>query len=95
MLAEKGVNLSERQPTRLKDIPTIEQFHVIIGLAADVHKSLPSPPRKTVYLDWTLPNPSEVQGTERQIHEAYENAYLEIRGHLRDLMEAILGGDLE
>ena len=95
LLAEKGIDFGARQPKRLKDIPAIEHYHVIIGLAADVQKSLPPPPRKTVYLDWTLPNPSEVQGTETQIAEAYENAYREIRGHLRDLMEAIVGEDLE
>jgi|SRR5687768_11427072 len=94
-LAEKGINLSERQAKNLKDIPAIDPFHVVIGLAANVHKALPAPPRKTVYLDWTLPNPSEVQGTEAEIRQAYENAYGEIRGHLRDLMEAILGEDLE
>ena len=95
LLADKGVSIAARQPKRLGDIPAIEQYHVIIGLAADVQKSLPPPPRKTVYLDWTLPNPSEVQGTEEQKQQAYESAYREISVHLRDLVEAIVGEDLE
>jgi arsenate reductase len=95
LLADKGINIVARQPKRLKDIPAIEQYHVIIGLASDVQKALPPPPRKTVYLDWALPNPSEVLGTEAEKQQAYESAYSEISVHLRDLMQAIVGEDLE
>lgn len=94
-LAEKGIDISQRKPKRLDQIPEIDQFHVVIGLEKDVQKSLPPPPRKTVYLDWSLVNPSEVQGAEVEVRDAYEKAYREIREHLRDIMEAIVGDHLE
>ena len=94
-LREKGIDLAGRKSKRLEQVPELERYHVIIGLAKDVQKSLPPPPRKTVYLDWTLANPSEIQGNESEIRNAYEKAYEEIRVHIRDLMEAIIGEDLE
>jgi phosphate transport system protein len=94
-LAEKRIEITQRKTKRLGEVSDLDQYHVIIGLAKDVQKSLPPPPRKTVYLDWSLANPSEVQGSEPEVRSAYEKAYNEIRGHLRDLMEAIVGDHLE
>lgn len=94
-LAGKGIDISGRTPKRLAEVPELERFHVVIGLAKDVHKALPPPPRKTVCLDWTLANPSEAKGTDDEIRAAYEKAHDELRGHIRDLVEAILGEDLE
>jgi protein-tyrosine-phosphatase len=94
-LAEKGIDISQRKPKRLEQVPDLDAFHVVIGLAKDAQKSLPPPPRKTVYLDWTLENPSEMKGSDTEVRKAYERTYEEIRAHIRDLMEAIIGEDLE
>ena len=75
----------------LKEIADLERYHVVIGLAKDVSKKLPAPPRKTVFLDWNLPNPAEFHGTAKETHAAYEETYREIEGHISDLAEAILG----
>ncbi|MGZ8899712.1 MAG: phosphate signaling complex protein PhoU [Limisphaerales bacterium] len=90
-LAQKGIDIGNRKPKRLDQVPDFDQYHVVIGLAKEVQKSLPPPPRKTVYLDWTLANPSEVEGSAEEIRRAYEKTYEEIRSHIRDLLEAIVG----
>lgn len=94
-LAGKGIDVSKRKPKRLQDVPEFDMYHVVIGLAKDVQKALPPPPRKTVYLDWTLANPSEIQGSEEDVKMGYEKTFNDIRTHIRDLMEAIVGEDLE
>lgn len=94
-LAEKGIDISRRTPKRLDQTPDLELYHVIIGLAPNVEKALPLPPRKTVYLDWTLANPSEAAESKAGSQEPYEKTYQEIRGHLVDLIDAIVGEDLE
>lgn len=92
-LSEKGIDTSGLTPKRLDEIPDLDHYHVVIGLAKDVQKALPPPPRKTVYLDWSLRNPSQTQGSEEQIREAYEETYREIRLHIQELVEAITGDD--
>jgi phosphate transport system protein len=93
-LVNKGVDIGDRKSKGLNHLANLEEYHVVIGLAKDVHKSLAPPPRKTVYLDWAVSNPSEVRGSEAEIAKGYERAYDEISGHIRDLMEAIVGEDL-
>lgn len=93
-LAGKGIDLAGKQPQRLADVPEFDQYHVVIGLAKDVQRALPAPPRKTVYLDWSVANPSEMKGSESEVRAAYEKAYQEIHAHIHDLVEAIAGDDL-
>jgi len=56
-----------------------------------VQRALPPPPRKTVYLDWSINDPSTLRGTPEEVRAAYEAAYQEIHAHIHDLVEAILG----
>lgn len=92
-LAEKGIDISNRKAKGLRDVPDLELYHVVIGLAKDVQKALPPPPRKTVYLDWSLANPSEIKGSETEVAQAYEKAFNDLRARVRDLMEALVGED--
>jgi phosphate transport system protein len=90
-LSRKGIDLRNHQPRALKDLPDLERYHVIVGLSKDIQKQLPPPPRKTVFLDWSVPDLAEATGTEKEIQAGYETAYREIQGHIIDLAEAILG----
>ena len=90
-LREKRIPLDNYTPRSLKDVHDLEQYNVIIGLAKGVQKALPPPPRKTVFLDWSIPNPASAQGTVKEIYAAYDHAYNEIQSHINDLAEAILG----
>jgi phosphate transport system protein len=90
-LARKGIDLRNHQPRALKDVPDLERYHVIVGLAKDIQKVLPPPPRKTVFLDWSVPNPAETEGNEKDVQTAFDGTYRGIQAHITDLAEAILG----
>jgi phosphate transport system protein len=90
-LSRRGIDLRNHQPRALKDVPDLERYQVIVGLAKDIQKQLPPPPRKTVFLDWSVPNLAETTGTDKEIQAAYESAYHEIQSDIIDLAEAILG----
>jgi phosphate transport system protein len=91
LLKEKGIDISKESPKHVKNVAYLEQYHVLVGLAKDVQKVLPPPPRKTVYLDWSLPNPSETRGTEQEIRAAYENSFQYISTHVIELLRALEG----
>lgn len=92
-LASKGLK-SPGLKGKPVDAATLDRYDVIIGLGKDVQRALPPPPRKTVFLDWSMPNPSQESGADAESRAAYERTYDEIRSHLRDLVGAILGEDV-
>ena len=83
---EKGFDLSRHVPRTLDQVPNIEHYQIIIGLDKEAQKALP-PPRKTVYLDWSLQDPCKVDGSPAQSRVAYEQAYQFLHGQIRDLVE--------
>jgi phosphate transport system protein len=93
-LAEKGVDISH-QPSRSVDaIPQLDQVQVIVSLCKGTARSLPQrPAKKTVGLDWILPDPSKARGTTAEVRAVYEQAYQTLSANVRDLVEAILGKD--
>jgi phosphate transport system protein len=90
-LVSKGLETARLSPKRLDQVPNLDHYQVVVGLAKGLQKVLPTPPRKTVYLDWNMADPSEVRGTETEVREAYEAAYREIEAHTRDLVDAVVG----
>ena len=90
-LKERGVDISRQSSKRPDQVPNLDHFQVVIGLTPEAQKVLPPPPRKTVYLDWSIKDPSKVQGSPQELRAAYEAAYGEIHGQIQDLVEAILG----
>ena len=61
------------------------------ALAQEAQKIFPRPPTKTVCLDWSVSDPSQVRGADAEIRAAYEETYQFLRAHIRDLIEAVLG----
>jgi phosphate transport system protein len=94
-LKERGIDISRQSSKRLDQVPNLEHYHVVIGLAKEAQRALPPPPRKTVYLDWSIKDPSKVQGSPQEVRAAYESAYGEILGQIQDLEEAILGDKID
>jgi phosphate transport system protein len=93
-LADKGVDISH-QPSRSVDaIPQLDQIQVIVSLCKGTARALPQrPAKKTVGLDWVLPDPSKARGTTAEVRAVYEQAYETLRAHIEDLVQAILGKD--
>ena len=90
-MSQKGFDLSRMVPKSLLQVPNLEHYQVVIILAPEARRAFPQKPRKGVFLDWHLVDPSTVQGTHAEVRAAYETAFNFIQGHLKDLVDAILG----
>ncbi|MHB8764111.1 MAG: phosphate signaling complex protein PhoU [Deferrisomatales bacterium] len=90
-MAEKGCNLSLVVPKGIFQVPHLDHYQVVIGLDPEVQRAFPRLPRKVVFLDWSIADPSTAEGTPEQVRAAFDSTYRFIDGHIRDLVEAILG----
>lgn len=94
-MKDKGFDLSRTTPKALYQVPYVDHYQVIVTLAKEAHKAFPQHPRKMVYLDWSVDDPSKLKGTPEEVRAAYESAFQYFTSQVRDLVEAILGGKLE
>jgi phosphate transport system protein len=90
-LRDKGIDISRQTPRAVRQVPNLEHFQVIVALSEESRQAFPDPPTKVVCLDWSVRDPSTVQGSAAEIKAAYEETYEFLRAHLRDLVDAILG----
>lgn len=88
-MAGKGFDLSRIGPKTVTQVPNLSSYQVIISLAKKVDRAFPQRPRKVVYLDWNVEDPSMIQGSPEQIQAAYESTFQFISQHLQDLVNAI------
>lgn len=88
-LKSKGHDVSGNTPKRPDQVTDADHYDVIVGLARSAQKAVPPPPRKTVYIDWALDDPSTMQGTPEQITAAYEAAYRFLETQIRELVDAV------
>jgi phosphate transport system protein len=89
----KGYDLSRAVPKALNQVPELDHYHVVVALSPEAHKAFPPHPRKMVFLDWPVPNPSAVQGPPEAVQAAFEQTYQFLMTHIRELVQAILGHD--
>lgn len=94
-LEGKKIDVTRHQPRSVEQIPHLDHYNIIVALADSAKKVFPPPPTKTVCLDWSVADPSKVQGTSAEIEEAYEDTYQFLRAHIQDLVEAILGDAID
>jgi phosphate transport system protein len=90
-MKDKGFDLSRVAPKAINQVPELDHCDVIVALASEVKRAFPQRPRKVVYLDWPLADPSQVQGSPDEIRAAYESSYQFLQAHVKDLVEAVLG----
>src|SRR5262249_6768040 len=95
VLKEKGIDLSRHVPTTLQQVPNLEHYHIVVGLAQEAQKALPPPPRKTAYFDWNVEDPSALQASPPPARAAYERTYQFLHAQIQDLAEALLGNNNE
>jgi phosphate transport system protein len=91
LLKEKGLDVVHLAPKYVYQVPDLDKFQVTVGLAERVKEAFPRTPRKMVYLDWTLPDPSQVEGPAEERRAAYEAAFEFLSGQIRELIQAVLG----
>ena len=90
-MREKGHDVAHMTPKAINQVLNLDHYHVIVALAPEAGKAFPKRPRKLAFLDWSVSDPSQVQGTQAEINAAYESAYQFIHEHIHDLVGAILG----
>jgi phosphate transport system protein len=88
-LKKKGLDVSRSVSKRMEQVPNADYFHIIVGLDKSAQKALPPPPRKVVYIDWALSDPSQTKGTPAEVEAAYEAAYRFLETQIHDLIEAV------
>jgi arsenate reductase len=88
-LKAKGHDISRNVPKRIDQVPNVDYFHIIVGLDKAAQRALPPPPRKVVYIDWALDDPSKARGSPAEIEAAYEQAYRFLATQIHDLIEAV------
>lgn len=93
-MRDKGYDISRVAPKGIFQVPHLDHYQVIVGLAPEVQRSLPRLPRKVVFLDWSGTDPSRVQGSPADVTSAFEDALRFFQTHIHDLVEAILGTKL-
>lgn len=91
----KGHDISRVAPKSLIQIPNIEHYNVIIALDPEVKSAFPQKPRKCVFIDWSLPDPSAKEGSLNEVLIEYERAYDFLKSHITDLVNAVINVETE
>ncbi len=89
----KGLDVSRMVPKAIHQVPNLDHYQVIVVLAPEAKRAFPQRPRKGVFLDWSLKDPSTFQAPPAEKQAAYEATWQFIRDHIKDLTEAILGSN--
>ena len=90
-MKEKGLDTSRLAPKTIYQVPNLDHYQVIVGVAKEAQQAFPRSPRKTVYVDWSVEDPSRRPGSPDEVRAAYEATYQFLSDHVRDLVEAVLG----
>jgi protein-tyrosine-phosphatase len=90
-LSEKGHDLGHVSPKGIDQVPNLDYYNVVVGVAKEAQSAFPRTPRNLVYVDWTVDDPSRVEGSPEEVREAYERAYGVLSRNVRDLVGAVLG----
>lgn len=89
-LESKGLDSSYLVSKALHQVPNLEHYHLIIALSPEVKKRFPRRPRKGVYLDWNVEDPTKAKGTPEELRAAYERAYKHITENINQFVQAVL-----
>jgi phosphate transport system protein len=90
-MKDKGFDVSRMAPKAIYQVPNLDHYQVIVGVAKEAQQAFPRSPRKMVYIDWSIPDPSSAQGSAEGAAAAYEKTFTFLSSHVRDLVEAVLG----
>ena len=93
--ANWSLDITHQVSKSLPQVPNLEFYQVFVSFDMVAHKALTPAPARGVGLDWAMPEPDQVQGPPEAVRAAYEAAFTYISTHIRDLVQAILGIDLE
>jgi len=90
-MKEKGFDLSRAAPKAIHQVPNLDHYNVIVGVAAEAKQAFPRSPRKMVYIDWSIDDPARVEGSPEEVRSAYETTFEFLSRHVRALVGAVQG----
>jgi phosphate transport system protein len=90
-MKEKGFDLPTTNPLSLGQVPNIDYYQVIVALSSKARPLFPQEPRKTIYLDWQIDDPTTQKGDDETVKAAYENVYYFLTKQIDNLVNAIIG----
>jgi phosphate transport system protein len=93
-LARKGIKTGRETSKSIEQIPNLEYYQLVVSFGPISIEGM-GWPAKTVELDWLVQNPSECQGSPEELETAFEDAYQYLDTHIRDLVQAVLGMEIE
>ena len=94
-MKEKGFDVTRMAPKAIYQVPNLDHYQVIVGVAREAQQAFPRSPRKMVYVDWSIDDPSRAQGSPEEVRSAYETTFSFLSRHVRDLVGAVLGVRIE
>lgn len=94
-MRDQGFDMGRMAPKAIYQVPNLDHYQVIVGVAREAQRAFPRSPRKMVYVDWSIDDPSRVRGSESEIRGAYEATFRFLSSHVRDLVGAVLGVRIE
>jgi phosphate transport system protein len=92
-LKSKGLDLSAAVTKSVDQVADFDQIQVIIAFCPEARRVFPTPPTKTVGLEWLLVDPAQVPGSLDDKRAIFDNAFNFIHTHIQDLVKAMLGED--
>jgi len=93
-LKEKGIDISRAKSVSIESVPNLENYQIVVALAKEAKRAFPLKSR-SVCLDWSVADPSKVQGTAAEVKKAYEDTYNHLYSHINDLVEGVLGDKID
>jgi phosphate transport system protein len=88
-LTAKGFDATYGAPKSIHQIPNIEHYQVIVGLSEDACKLFRQSPRKSIFLDWVVDDPSKENDPDAR-KTALEATFKFIEEQVNDLVNAVV-----
>ena len=95
LMEEKGIDISGQTSKYLSQILDLKDYAIIVSLSEKAERAIPSLPSRPVRISWEVPDPSKLEGTEAEVQAAYQKTFQFLETHIRELVQAILGDDVE
>lgn len=90
-LRSMGADPARAIPRAVVQVPDLDRYHVIAFLSPGAKRAFPQRPMKRIFLEWFVDDPSQAAGTPEEVRAGYDRTRRTLEGHIRDLVDAILG----
>ncbi len=92
-MAKRGIDISRQGIKKLEEAGKLEDFNVVVTLSNKAEEACPAVPYQVVQLNWDIPDPSQVTGSEEEIEEAHQEVFDKLWSRIKDLTQGLLGAE--